>query len=87
MNWVILEKGQEDKLKGAAQIPTDNGETKPVNYPSSSKKPKNWDKIDKDIEKEMALEKPEGEAALNSLFKSIYDKSDEATRRAMIKSY
>jgi suppressor of G2 allele of SKP1 len=43
--------------------------------------------LDKEITKEMANEKPEGDAALNSLFKQIYERSDEATRRAMIKSY
>jgi len=43
--------------------------------------------MDKDLEKELADEKPEGDAALNGLFKQIYERSDEATRRAMIKSY
>jgi suppressor of G2 allele of SKP1 len=39
------------------------------------------------MEKEMSKEKPEGDAALNDLFKQIYGRADEATRRAMIKSY
>jgi len=38
-------------------------------YPTSSKSKKDWSKIDKEIEKEEAKEKPEGDAALNSLFK------------------
>lgn len=38
-------------------------------YPSSSKKKKNWDAIDKEIEKEIANDKPEGDQALNGLFK------------------
>ena len=61
-------------------------ETKPV-YPSSSKKNINWDKLDKEIDQELKKEKPEGEAALNELFKEIYGNADEDTRRAMIKSY
>jgi suppressor of G2 allele of SKP1 len=56
-------------------------------YPTSSKMKKNWDEINKEVTKEMANEKPEGDAALNSLFKQIYERADEDTRRAMIKSY
>ncbi|RKP02333.1 hypothetical protein CXG81DRAFT_10913 [Caulochytrium protostelioides] len=55
-------------------------------YPTSSKKPKNWDQIEKAIEAETD-EKPEGQAALNALFQQIYQNADDATRRAMIKSY
>ena len=56
-------------------------------YPSSSKVKRDWSALDKEIEKEIADDKPEGDAALNGLFKQIYERSDEATRRAMIKSY
>lgn len=46
---------------------------------------KNWSVLEKALEEE---EKgPEGDAALTSLFQSIYAKADDDTRRAMIKSY
>lgn len=61
-------------------------ETRP-SYPSSSKKHVDWSKLDKEIDDELKKEKPEGEAALNELFKQIYANADEDTRRAMIKSY
>lgn len=48
---------------------------------------KDWDKIDQDLRKDLENEKPEGDAALNTLFKQIYERSDENTRRAMMKSY
>ena len=84
VNWMGIEKGGESKLLATAANYTT--EQKP-SYPSSSKNKKNWDQIDKDVTKEMANEKPEGDAALNTLFKQIYDRGDEETRRAMIKSY
>ena len=64
-----------------------NSNAKPA-YPTSAKSgQKDWSKIDKEIEKDMSKEKPEGDGALNLLFKQIYERSDEDTRRAMIKSY
>lgn len=60
--------------------------SKPV-YPSSSKKHKNWDQLESEAKKEEAEEKPEGDAALNALFKQIYSNGSDEQRRAMIKSY
>eukprot|EP00927_Polykrikos_kofoidii_P065646 TRINITY_DN61376_c0_g1_i1.p1 TRINITY_DN61376_c0_g1~~TRINITY_DN61376_c0_g1_i1.p1 ORF type:complete len:415 (-),score=102.36 TRINITY_DN61376_c0_g1_i1:81-1286(-) len=56
-------------------------------YPTSSSQKKDWGRIDRDIEEELKNEKPEGDAALNKLFKEIYDRADDDTRRAMNKSF
>eukprot|EP00347_Sterkiella_histriomuscorum_P010406 403376426 len=83
--WMKIEAQGEAKLFAAStQIPT---QTISPSYPTSSKQKKDWSKMDKEIEKDLAKEKPEGEGALNALFKQIYDRADEDTRRAMIKSY
>ena len=87
VNWISLEKGVEVKPLTIAAPITTNGVQKTPSYPSSSKIKKNWDKIDKEITKEESKDKPEGDAALNALFKQIYERADENTRRAMIKSY
>ena len=84
VNWMGVEKGGEAKL--LATVAPVASEVKP-SYPTSSKNKKNWDNIDKEITKQEATEKPEGDSALNALFKQIYERSDENTRRAMIKSY
>eukprot|EP00047_Mylnosiga_fluctuans_P003820 m.231133 g.231133 ORF g.231133 m.231133 type:complete len:306 (+) comp12168_c0_seq1:18-935(+) len=51
------------------------------------KKPKNWDKLIDDEMKKQGEDKPEGDEALNALFKSIYSNASEETRRAMNKSF
>ncbi|KAJ7514261.1 hypothetical protein O6H91_23G035600 [Diphasiastrum complanatum] len=57
-------------------------------YPSSSKKAStDWDKFEAEVKKEEKDEKLEGDAALNKLFREIYQNADEDTRRAMNKSF
>ena len=82
VNWVGLEPGQGGVVSTATPVPV-QPTSKPKPYASN----KNWDAIDKDLKEELENEKPEGDAALNSLFKQIYERADPDTRRAMMKSY
>ena len=61
--------------------------SEPVVYPSSAPRKKDWDKIESQLKKEEAEEKPEGEAALNQLFQQIYSGGSDEIRRAMNKSF
>eukprot|EP00418_Pyrodinium_bahamense_P049457 CAMPEP_0179186606 /NCGR_PEP_ID=MMETSP0796-20121207/92562_1 /TAXON_ID=73915 /ORGANISM="Pyrodinium bahamense, Strain pbaha01" /LENGTH=343 /DNA_ID=CAMNT_0020890613 /DNA_START=71 /DNA_END=1103 /DNA_ORIENTATION=+ len=56
-------------------------------YPTSNKQKRDWSQIDRDIDSELKNEKPAGDEALNKLFKEIYDRADDDTRRAMNKSF
>mmetsp|Transcript_98482 Transcript_98482/g.228336 ORF Transcript_98482/g.228336 Transcript_98482/m.228336 type:complete len:382 (+) Transcript_98482:102-1247(+) len=56
-------------------------------YPTSNQQKRDWSQIDRDIDVELKNEKPAGDEALNKLFKEIYDRADDDTRRAMNKSF
>ncbi|RDY09747.1 Protein SGT1-like B, partial [Mucuna pruriens] len=56
-------------------------------YPSSKPRTKDWDKLEAQVKKEEKEEKLDGDAALNKLFRDIYQNADEDMRRAMSKSF
>ncbi|XP_045205116.2 protein SGT1 homolog [Mercenaria mercenaria] len=82
LQWHKLE-GDESNLK---QILAEESEHV-MDYPSSSHYTRNWDKLAKDVEKEEADEKKEGDAALNELFQKIYADGTDETKKAMAKSF
>jgi len=60
---------------------------KDVNRPRPYTSHRDWDAIEKDIVDEEKNEKPEGDEAMNKLFKQIYSNASDDTRRAMVKSF
>lgn len=78
VKWRNLEGEEGDALAAATSVQ----ESRP-SYPTSSRKPKNWDALSKEAEKEEEQE----DQGLNALFQKIYREADEDTRRAMLKSF
>ena len=65
VNWGGIESGANGVSTAGPSTIVNQGSA-PA-YPSSSKNKKNWDKVDKEISK--MPDKPEGDEALNGLFK------------------
>ncbi|KAF9579732.1 Protein SGT1 A, partial [Lunasporangiospora selenospora] len=80
IKWGALE-GDDSNAGSMANI---GGSSAPI-YPSSSRKAKNWDALER--EAAMDEEKADGDKALNQLFAQIYKDADDDTRRAMMKSF
>ena len=82
-NWVNLEVSKNDDS-------LNNPKDKVVHgyYPSSSKVKKDWSQLDKEIdEQEKEDASKDGNEGMWRLFRDIYAKGNEETRRAMIKSF
>jgi len=93
-DWALLEKAEsknEKVLETIAPKPISSNKavTTQAAYPTSSKVKRDWNKLDKEIEKDIQEHKEEYSEGdpVNGMFKMLYDHSDEATRRAMMKSY
>lgn len=73
--WLALEGAEEEKNKAFEP-----------KYPSSSRNQKNWQELEKEVEKQDAEER-KGQEALTELFKKIYGEGSDDVRRAMNKSF
>ena len=90
--WPGLEQGGDkvsatrtmaDSSQPAAAANTSDQET----VKGKKKSPKDWAALEAELDELEKVEKPEGEAALQALFKDIYGKADPDTQRAMMKSF
>ncbi|XP_077296773.1 suppressor of G2 allele of skp1 [Arctopsyche grandis] len=88
LRWENLErKADEIRTNDIKPIPQSIIDASGPKYPSSCPFQKDWNKIEKEIKKQEAEEKPEGEEALNSLFEQIYGQGSDEVRKAMNKSF
>ncbi|XP_040990729.1 protein SGT1 homolog A-like isoform X1 [Juglans microcarpa x Juglans regia] len=85
INWSSLEYSKEIAVTQKVNV-SSVGSQRPA-YPSSMPRKKDWDKLVVLVKKEEKEEKLDGDAAVNKLFREIYQNADEDMRRAMSKSF
>ncbi|KAF8380162.1 hypothetical protein HHK36_027645 [Tetracentron sinense] len=86
INWSSLEFSKENAVPQKINVSSSIGSQRPT-YPSSKSRAVDWDRLEAEVKKEEKEEKLDGDAALNQLFRGIYQDADEDTRRAMSKSF
>ncbi|KAL0905509.1 hypothetical protein M5K25_023933 [Dendrobium thyrsiflorum] len=85
VSWPSLEYNKDKALPQKIIVQSEMKNQRP-SYPSSKSKVE-WDKLEAEVKKEEKEEKLDGDAALNKLFRDIYQNADEDMRRAMCKSF
>ncbi|XP_030453871.1 protein SGT1 homolog [Syzygium oleosum] len=85
IQWKSLEYSKEATVAQKVIVPS-AGPNKPA-YPSSKNRAADWDKLEAQVKQEEKDEKLDGDAALNKLFRDIFQNADEDARRAMTKSF
>eukprot|EP00262_Sarcandra_glabra_P013313 TRINITY_DN3655_c0_g2_i1.p1 TRINITY_DN3655_c0_g2~~TRINITY_DN3655_c0_g2_i1.p1 ORF type:complete len:376 (-),score=87.41 TRINITY_DN3655_c0_g2_i1:354-1481(-) len=85
ITWKSLEYSKENTAPQKMNASSGRPSQRPT-YPSSKART-DWDKLEAQVKKEEKEEKLDGDAALNKLFRDIYQDADEDTRRAMSKSF
>ncbi|KAF3593597.1 hypothetical protein DY000_02023410, partial [Brassica cretica] len=84
ITWASLEHGKVPGFLPKPQVLSEVS-MRPA-YPSS-KKVKDWDKLEAKVKKQEKDEELEGDAALNKSLREIYSNADEDMRRVMSKSF
>ena len=93
--WEDLEEGQGEVGQGgpnrtmaaASSLPGPGEAALGAQLQHKKKSPKDWAALEAELAELEKEDKPEGEQALQALFKDIYSKADEDTQRAMMKSF